>query len=53
MGKIEDILLEMKHNPRDVRFKDLCKVCDFYSVKLVKQEAAIGYTKLRGRAIHG
>ena len=20
----------MRHNPKDVRFKDLCKVCDFY-----------------------
>ncbi|MBF8277515.1 MAG: hypothetical protein HW390_2588 [Candidatus Brocadiaceae bacterium] len=30
MGKIEGILLQMKHNAADVRFTDLCKVCDFY-----------------------
>ena len=30
MSKIEDILLQMKCNPKDVSFRDLCKVCDFY-----------------------
>jgi hypothetical protein len=30
MGKIEDILAQMKQNPRDVRFNDLCKVCNHY-----------------------
>ncbi len=30
MAKIDDILIQMKHNPKDVRFNDLCKVCDFY-----------------------
>lgn len=30
MGKTGDILLQMKCNPKDVRFKDLCKVCDYY-----------------------
>ena len=28
MTKIDDILSQMKRNPRDIRFKDLCKVCD-------------------------
>ena len=28
MAKIEDILLQMKRNPKDVRFTDLCKVCE-------------------------
>ena len=28
MTKIDDILLQMKRNPKDVRFTDLCKVCD-------------------------
>ena len=28
MGKIDDILLQMRQNPKDVRFNDLCKVCD-------------------------
>jgi len=30
MAKIEDILLQMKRNPKGVRYRDLCKVCDFY-----------------------
>jgi hypothetical protein len=30
MGRIEDILAQMKRNPTDVRFRDLCKVCDRY-----------------------
>ena len=28
MAKIDDILLQMKRNPKDVRFTDLSKVCD-------------------------
>ena len=30
MAKIEDILLQMKRNPKGVRYSDLCKVCDIY-----------------------
>ena len=30
MSGIEDILAQMKRNPKDVRFRDLCKVCDHY-----------------------
>ena len=30
MAKIEDILLQMKRNPKGIRYRDLCKVCDFY-----------------------
>jgi hypothetical protein len=30
MAKIEDILAQMKQNPRNVRFSDLCKVCDHF-----------------------
>ena len=30
MSRIEDILAQMKRNPKDVRFSDLCKVCDHY-----------------------
>ena len=30
MAKCEEILVQMKRDPRDVRFRDLCKVCDFY-----------------------
>ncbi len=28
MTKIDDILAQMKRNPKDVRFIDLCKVCE-------------------------
>ena len=28
MAKIDDILAQMKRNPKDVRFTDLCKVCE-------------------------
>ena len=30
MAKIDDILTQMKENFRDVRFNDLCKVCDHF-----------------------
>lgn len=30
MAVIDDILAQMRRNPRDVRFGDLCKVCDHY-----------------------
>ena len=30
MAKIEDILLQMKRNPKGIRYTDLCKVCDHY-----------------------
>ena len=30
MSRIGDILTQMKRNPKDVRFKDLCMVCDHY-----------------------
>ena len=30
MARIKEILAQMKRNPKDVRFSDLCKVCDFY-----------------------
>jgi hypothetical protein len=30
MAKITDILAQLKRNPKDVRFADLRKVCDFY-----------------------
>jgi hypothetical protein len=28
MAKVEDIITEMKRNPKGIRFQDLCKVCD-------------------------
>jgi hypothetical protein len=30
MGKTNDIIKQMKQNPKDVRFADLCKICDLY-----------------------
>ena len=30
MTKVEDIIEQMKQNPKDVRFISLCKVCDYY-----------------------
>ena len=30
MSKIVDIIAHMRQNQRDVRFNDLCKVCDHY-----------------------
>ena len=30
MPNVEDILLQMKKNPKGVRYSDLCKVCDSY-----------------------
>lgn len=30
MVKIDDTLNRMRLNPKDVRFSDLCKVCEFY-----------------------
>ena len=28
--KIGDIVARMRRNPRGIRFRDLCQVCDFY-----------------------
>ena len=30
MSKVEDLIKRMQHNPKDVRFNELCKVCDHY-----------------------
>jgi len=30
MGQIKDILKEIRQNPANVRFTDLCKVCEHY-----------------------
>ena len=30
MASVENILANMRHNPQGIRFKDLCKVCDYY-----------------------
>jgi hypothetical protein len=30
MTKIDNLLLVLKQNPKDVRFSDLCKICEHY-----------------------
>jgi len=30
MGKVANILAQLKEHAKDVRFRDLCTVCDFY-----------------------
>lgn len=30
MHKVNDILAQMRQNPKNIKYKDLCKVCDFY-----------------------
>ena len=30
MTQPRDILAQMRRNPRDIRFSDLCRVCDHY-----------------------
>ena len=30
MGSIEDVLAQMRRTPQNVRFTDLCRVCDCY-----------------------
>ncbi len=30
MGSIEETLAAMRRNPKGIRFRDLCKVCDHY-----------------------
>jgi citrate synthase len=30
MVKVEDILAQMRENPKSIKFRDLCKVCEAY-----------------------
>jgi hypothetical protein len=30
MAQVEEILAQMRRNPKGVRFHDLCQVCDFF-----------------------
>ncbi len=45
MAKIESILAHMRRNPKDVRFSDLCKVCEFYFGKARKGSSSHGVYK--------
>ncbi len=40
MSKIEDILIQMKSNPKDIRFSNLCRVCDFYFGKARQERSS-------------
>jgi len=30
MSKVDNILAQMKQRPKNIRFKDLCLICDYY-----------------------
>ncbi|BBO79650.1 hypothetical protein DSCO28_02160 [Desulfosarcina ovata subsp. sediminis] len=30
MAKIGDLLIQMQRNPKDVRFSELCRICDHF-----------------------
>jgi len=30
VSKIDEIISDMRRNPKGIRFSDLCKVCDYY-----------------------
>jgi hypothetical protein len=30
MATVEDIVAKMQRNPKGIRFKELCKVCEYY-----------------------
>ena len=30
MARVEEIVANMRRNPKGIRYRDLCKVCDFY-----------------------
>ena len=40
MAKTEDILIQMKNNPTNVRFADLSKVCNYYFGKARHKEGS-------------
>jgi hypothetical protein len=40
MVKVDDILLQMKRNPKNVRFRDLCKICDHYFGEACRQSGS-------------
>jgi hypothetical protein len=30
MGSVDELLKQINRNPKNVRFADLCKICDYY-----------------------
>ena len=53
MTKIDDILIGMKRNPKNVRFVDLCKVCENYFGKPRNRGSSHKIFKPPGKAIQG
>jgi len=52
MAKIENVVAAMRKNPKNIRFQDLCKVCDHYFGEHRQKVAAIAFTRRRGLVIH-
>jgi hypothetical protein len=40
MAGIDDILAKMQRNPKGIRFKDLCKICNYYFGKPRQQSTS-------------
>jgi len=51
MSDIEKILATMRRNPKGIRFRDLCKVCDATLANPGRAAAVIVFTKHPGREI--
>ena len=49
MGKVAEIVLQMRSKPQNIRFADLCLVCDYYFGTARQKEAAIEYIKHHGK----
>ncbi len=50
MGKIDAIIEQVRRNPENVKFPDLCKVCDYYfgKARQVKSSHRIYKTPWKG-----
>jgi len=53
MAQVDEILAQMRRNPKGVRFHDLCQVCDFFFGKPASAAAVIVSTGHPGREILG
>lgn len=51
MANVDDIQTQMKRNAKNVRFADLCKVCDNFLGRIVKAQVVIEYTGPPGKVI--
>ena len=40
MTKIDDLLIKVQRNPKDVRFSDLCKICDHFFGELRQKKSS-------------